>query len=183
MIRPMQRHLFTLLALAIFTLGATVSPTTAPTVGSKIVAYCKDNLNKQVGDGECSSLAGHALKEAGAKGRGGKDSPDKGDYNWGQLALLVESKDSAVNFSQGKVTDIRPGDIIQFRDAKFEHHAAHRWSSLSFHHHTAVVAAADGPTIHILQQNVSGKRFVVPGTLELADLKQGWLRFYHPIEK
>jgi hypothetical protein len=172
--------LLLILALA---LGAVALPATEPSIGSKIVAYCKDHLNQQVGDGECAALAGHALKECDCKGRGGKDSPDTGDYNWGDLALLVEAKDSAVNFSQGKVKDIRPGDIIQFRDAKFEHHTAHHWSSQSYHHHTAVVVLADGPTIHILQQNVGGKRFVVPGTLELADLKQGSLRFYHPIEK
>ena len=41
----------------------------------------------------------------------------------------------------------------------------------------------DGNTIRILHQNHNGDKTVADGTLVLTDLKEGWLRFYHPIPK
>ncbi len=48
----------------------------SPTVGraeslpDRIVQFCRENIDKQVGDGDCYDLAKHALKAAGAKPQG-----------------------------------------------------------------------------------------------------------------
>jgi hypothetical protein len=180
--------------LLIFLIAA-ASPTTAPSndLGPKVVEFCQAHLGQQVGNGQCSSLAYAALGNAGAKRRG-KDSPEKGDYTWGQLALIVQMPDGdkqsdgaskTVQFDNGKPSDLRAGDIVQFRETKFVHHNGNRTSSWSFGHHTAVVSAVDddGKTVHLYQQNISGKLFVTEATIHLDDLTKGWARFYHPVPK
>src|SRR6476469_5059447 len=61
-----------------------------PTLGDKVVEFCQDHKGEQVGDGECASLANHALKAADARGRG-PDDPNKGDYTWGKLVFTLEA--------------------------------------------------------------------------------------------
>src|SRR5881394_705365 len=75
-------------------------------LAEKIVAFCRLHKGEKVGDGECSSLADHALSESGGKGRT-KEEPNKGDYVWGE-PVYVEAVPA-----EGKRSDIRPGDIIQ----------------------------------------------------------------------
>lgn len=161
-------------------------PTTRPDdaakkLGERIVAFCRANMDKQVGDGECASLAVKALSEFGIKHRAGKDFPAAGDYVWGKQVFLVEASGKR----EGKASDIRPGDIIQYRDVKFEgkrRTGGRGTYTASAAHHTAIVssAAPGGQTIYILQQNFAGKRVVTAYTIYLQDLKAGWLRFYRP---
>lgn len=176
-----MRGLSGALCLALLTTLATAAPAdnTQAQLLQKVVAFCRDHKGQQVGRGECSDLAGAALKEAGAARRG-KDDPGTGDYNWGKLVLVVTGDNTRSKFDQGRPADIRPGDVVQFRDAKFVHHEGRRWSSLNFDHHTAVVASTEGNIVHIFQENFGGKRYVVDGTLRLDELKNGWLRFYQP---
>jgi len=153
----------------------------ADSIGEKVVAFCQEHRDQQVGNGECSTLAGQALKHAGAKARGGKDNPNSGDYVWGTEIYMI----GADGKSEGKRTEIHPGDIIQYRDVKFagKKHTGKGTYTESASHHTAVVISTDdaGGTIHILQQNTNGKKEVKSATLYLGDLKSGWLRFYRPI--
>jgi hypothetical protein len=153
----------------------------APTPGDKVAAYCKKNKGEQVGNGECSALAGAALKDAGAKGRG-KDDPNDGDYTWGKLVYRQEKTDSGFK-SDGKRQDIKPGDVIQFRDTKWESKTPTGSSTMTFGHHTAVVAGVEekGKVVKIYHQNYNGKKVVMDGTLRLDDLKAGWIRVYHPV--
>src|SRR6059058_3339898 len=86
-------------------------------IGQKVVEFCRQHLNETVGEGECAHLANAALKAAGAKKRG-PDRPNPGDYVWGELVLTIEAGESAPKVT-GKIADLRPGDVIQFRDTKF----------------------------------------------------------------
>ncbi len=158
------------------------APAKEESIGDKVVAFCQQHIGEEVGNGECSSLASHALKAAGAKARGGKDAPSSGDYVWGTQVLFWESAAGGPK-GEGKPADVHPGDIIQFRDAKWVHKEGKRTSTQSMGHHTAVVASVDegGVVIHILQQNTGGKKIVSAATLHLADLKEGWIRIYQPI--
>lgn len=182
-----------IVALLIFLMAATKPTAPKPTttesgdLGAKVADFCKTHLGQKVGSGQCSALAYQALGDVGAKRRG-KDSPEKGDYTWGKLALVVEAPagDAKVTqYENGKPPDLRAGDIIQLRDAKFVHHNGNKTSGWGFGHHTAVVSSVDdgGKTIHIYQQNINGKQFVTEATLRLDDLTAGWLRFYHPVPK
>jgi len=172
--------------LPILLLCAAAATSTQPVqgLGDKVVAFCRAHRGEIVGNGECAVLAQKALKDAGAKGRL-PDNPEKGDYVWGELVLAVEPSDGGVKFENGKARNLKPGDIIQYRDAHFAGGNRKRHYVMTAGHHTAVVnAVADfGMTIHVLQQNVGGDKTVREGVIHLEDLKTGWLRFYRPIAR
>lgn len=151
-------------------------------LGAKIVAFCQQHVGEKVGTGQCASLAGCALEDAGAMGRG-PDSPGKEDYTWGEPTLIVLAGKGQVAFANGTPTDLRPGDIIQFRDAKFVHHEGSSYWWKGFPHHTAIVASVQDDTVNVFEENVSGKQFVTHEALCLDELTTGWMRFYHPVPK
>jgi hypothetical protein len=150
-------------------------------LGSRIVAYCAKQKGQQVGNGECASLATFALKESGAKGMG-TDSPNAGDYTWGDLQYLLEVSNGALRHT-GKLSDIKSGDVIQFRDAIFVTKGGNRASFRTFPHHTAIVhrVSDGGKNIQVLHQNYGGQQVVQEASLLLGNLTQGWLRVYRPI--
>ena len=170
-----------LCVLAFAVLPAPAAPPTtrqAETLGAKIVAFCVKHKGKQVADGECAMLASEALKAAGAKRRG-PDAPDKEDYVWGKLVYTHEAGQKPV----GRPADVKPGAVVQFRDATFRWKVPGGTYTETFPHHTAIVTAVEdkGATIKYLHQNHNGDRTVQDGALRLADLQAGWLRFYEPL--
>ena len=159
----------------------------ADTVGERIVQFCRQNKDQKVGDGDCYDLAKYALNAAGAKPQfRNPDHPAKGDYVWGQLVVLLEATGKGLKWT-GKGKDIRPGDVIQFRDTRWEGKRASGKGtySMTFKHHTAIVSAVekDGKLVRIYHQNYGGKKLVLEGSLTLDDLKAGWIRVYRPNPK
>lgn len=156
-----------------------------PALNAKVVDFAKKKLDEQVGNGECWTLANDAILAGGGKSSPSyRDFPAKGDYVWGELVYGVTAAD-------GKQTEdavaakksVLPGDIVQFRDAKFSGPRPGGGTySMTAPHHTAVVAtvAPDGRTFQILHQNWAGKKTVAEATLAVRDLKDGWLRVYRP---
>lgn len=154
-------------------------------LNDKVLDFAKKNLGEQVGNGECWTLANDAVLAAGGKSSPHyADSPAKGDYVWGELVYGA----SAAN---GKLTEdttaakkaVAPGDIVQFRDAKFSGPRAGGGTySMTAVHHTAVVAAVapDGKTFQVLHQNWNGKKTVAEAVVAARDLKDGWIKVYRP---
>ena len=153
-----------------------------PTLNDKVVEYCTKQKGKMVGDGECGSLAEEALKAAGAKPRSPKDDPNEGDFVWGKLVLTVEIKGNKPDLT-GKLADVLPGDVVQFRDTKWVTRSGNVISMTTADHHTAVVKSVDKgrAVIRTLHQNHNGKKVVQDGTLPLSDMKAGWIRVYRPL--
>lgn len=151
-----------------------------PALNREVLAFARDHLGKQVGNGECATLAAAALRKAGAR-RFPLNRAD-GDYIWGRP---IES-----------FRDALPGDLLQFRDAVFQgktrvsSHQSIVWR-YGYTHHTAVIAEVrdKGALVTILQQNVGDeatseerKSRVQEGTLRPASLKKGgkvWI--YRPV--
>jgi hypothetical protein len=159
------------------------APAGQQSIGERIVAFCQEHKGEQVGDGECATLANHALRAAGARGRG-NDNPNKSDYTWGSRVFTIEGQEDTPK-TEGKSIDIKAGDIIQLRDVKFKGRRPGGTYSMSFPHHTAIVAGVEdgGQTVHIFHQNFGGKKIVMNATYKLGDLKEGWMRFYRPVLK
>jgi hypothetical protein len=180
----MTRRAASLTFLAAFALllAAAPPPRKEDPPAAKVLAYAQKQKGQQVGNGECAVLALEALKSANAKPRA-TDDPNKEDYVWGTLVYTLDRAAGAK--PQGKTTDVKPGAIVQFRDAKFRGRVPGGIYTEMFPHHTAIVAAVEnnGNTIRILHQNHNGDRTVADGTLVLSDLKEGWLRFYHPVPR
>jgi hypothetical protein len=169
---PLTRRLL-VLGLALF--AETTPLAAADRLGDRIVEFCKTHLDKQVGNGECAGLATQALAAAGAKRRAKADSPSAGDYVWGTVVYVIESTPKGLR-ETGNLNDVRPGDIMQYRNVRFGDKGG-------FAHHTAVVAAvlSEKGSIRVYQQNVGGKRFVTEGQPHVRHLAEGWIRIYRPV--
>ena len=155
-------------------------------LGDRLVEFCKAHKGESVSTGECSALANTGLRTVGAKTRG-RDHPNEGDYTWGKLTVVLEHTPKGLHVSQGKMGDVRPGDVIQFRDTRWEgpRRGGKGKYAMTLKHHTAIVAGveADGRLLRIFHQNYAGKRIVMDGTLYPEDLKEGWIRIYRPVPK
>lgn len=118
-------------------------------IGEQVVGYARNRRGQVVGDGECFTLADNALRNAGARSAAdyGTVTPDA-DYVWGSAVAL---------------SDLRPGDIIQFRNYRYDrevetsHSDGSSETNTDFQerpHHTAIVerVGANG-AVTVLEQN------------------------------
>lgn len=125
-----------------------------PARNRQVVSFAIQRLGKQVGDGECWTLAAEALKAAGAQ-------PPRG-YVFGQELPLEEA---------------RPGDILQFSTARFE--TPRQYKLLGTPRHTAIVYSVAGKKTFILHQNF-GSRKVTTLDLDFANMVSGAVKVYRP---
>jgi hypothetical protein len=159
----------------------------APVINDKILAYAREKVGQSVNDGECTGLVVEALKAAKARRYppfGGED-----DYVWG-IPVTVRAQ-------------IRPGDIIQFRDAVFRGRVATtdedgtatiHFYRTTFDHHSAIVDEVRdrGRSLVILHQNAGNddasadeRKLVRHDVLRMADQRpgEGKVWFYRPVPR
>jgi hypothetical protein len=152
-------------------------------IGEQVVNYARGKLGERVGRGECFDLADRALRNAGAKSAADFGSvADDADYVWGTAVSL---------------SDVRPGDIIQFRDYRYDRTVeTSTREDTDFQtrpHHTAIVERVDGGgALTVLEQNAPegdpGKRTQLffsdvstsSGGKKTTVKVQGTFRFYRP---
>ena len=172
-----------------FALIATVNYGSAvePTLNEKVATAARSHIGKEVGDGECTSLATAALEAAGAKGvHSFQDKPKPGDYVWGELVFTRQIKDGKPVDDLAAGMKLKPGDIVQLWDAKFSGKLPNGGTYTAVaSHHTAVITAVskDGLVWRVLQQNNNGNKTVAEGVYNLKDLQSGWIRAYQPVAK
>ncbi|HEX3151615.1 MAG TPA: hypothetical protein VHR66_26310 [Gemmataceae bacterium] len=128
-----------------------------PGANKAVLDFINANYGTQVKSGECADLAGEAIAAA-------KAQPMKIDgktYIWGQP---LTKNDNGL-----------AGDIVQMEDAKFS-------NGNIAPHHTQVIRKVLGPgQYEVLEQNVSGRRTVGLGKLNVKLLTQGTVVIYRPI--
>ena len=114
-------------------------------LGDQIVSFARGKITQKVGSGECFDLVDQALRNAGAKSAAdfGRVTPNA-DYVWGNPVSL---------------SDVRAGDIIQFRNYRYdrtiETDTATDTDFQERPHHTAIVETVGGDgALNVLEQNV-----------------------------
>ena len=159
--------------LVVFALAAAppaAPPPPLPSLNQKVLEFVRERMGKKVGDGQCTSLASAALREAGARRYPFAPS---GDFIWGRP---VSSFQEAL-----------PGDVLQFRNAVFEGKrwvSKRRWQSWrqEYPHHTAILAEVreKGAVVWILHQNVGAsdadaatKQIVQETSIRTGSLQEG----------
>ncbi|MPY91461.1 MAG: hypothetical protein GEU99_26575 [Luteitalea sp.] len=125
---------------------------TQASMADRIVSFPRQRVGQRVGDGECFTLADRALRSAGARSAAdhGTVTPNA-DYVWGTRVGLA---------------DIRPGDVIQFRNYVYEREiditnpdgsGPTDTAVQERPHHTAIVERVEGNgAITVLEQNHPG---------------------------
>jgi|GEM_PF-1153264 hypothetical protein len=150
------------------------------------VTYARARLGQRVGNGECFTLVDRALRASGMQSAAdyGPVTPD-GDYVWGTAVSL---------------SDLQPGDVIQFRDYRYEKTVVTETPTLTTTeteehtrpHHTAIVERVNGGEVTVLEQNApvgspvrrtalyfeSGTRRVGNRTITIS--VEGTLWYYRP---
>ncbi len=150
-------------ALAVLATLAAGAAQAAPPLNLKVLQFARAQMGRQVGNGECWTLADQALDAAGAH------RPGRNGY-----ASYVFGREIGLRALQ-------PGDVIQFENVHFEHHSPNgSWYSNDFPHHTVIVARVQGQRITLLHQNINGDRRVQTGTIDLADRQGGSMRYFRP---
>lgn len=119
-----------------------------------IVRFASSMIGKKVGNGQCWTLAAEALKAAGAE-------PPKG-YTFGDEIPLE---------------DLQPGDILQFKTARFEEPGY--WAVMGTPDHTAVVYSI-GDRTFMLHQNVGGKKYVQTFDVDFDNMTSGRVQVFRP---
>ncbi len=137
-------------------------------LAAQVLAFAESMVGRQVGDGECFALADLALHSAGARSADSfTEIGESTDYVWGRSV---------------KLSDLRPGDILQFRDFALQSRiirgARGDYGGPAYEesvrvderpHHTAIVERVDGASVVILEQNVEpAGRVVQRNTLVIA---------------
>jgi len=157
-------------------------------MAQQIMNFITQKMGTHHGDGQCFTLADDALKKAGAKSAAdfGKVTDDA-DYVWGTAV---------------KLSDVKPGDLIQFRNYSYERkirtdNPDGSWSESEDKkgrpHHTAIVEQVNGDgSLVVLEQNAPkgdpvarNTLYFKSGTAESGNTKttikvQGAVRFYRP---
>jgi hypothetical protein len=162
-------------------------------VAPKVLQTAQSVLGQTVGDGQCFALADRALRNAGAKSAGDfKPVVPDDDYVWG---------------TQATPSDVKPGDVIQFRDFLFKKTVVETAPDGSKttttdpigvlrDHHTAIVESIDkNGLVTVLEQNMPPGSSVHRSKIPLADTSfesgnketsfdvTGQIWVYHPIGK
>lgn len=133
-------------------------------LNDKVIAFTNKVMGTSVGRGECWDLAQEAL-----------------DMN-----LADWTRPTTFGLPLNPETDeIKAGDIIQFRSLKITEHlpgGGTRWETLGSPDHTAVVYKVLGKKRYTLaHQNVGGKRSVMKGSINLAQVTDGQYWIYRPV--
>jgi hypothetical protein len=161
----------------------------ASTLGDRVLAFCREHKGKRVGNGECTTLVVAALRAAGGQTHGPRN-PDANDepadgLNWGERVFVLERQAGPLK-TTGRIQDVRPGDIVQFRDTLLSGPDGNFGTyTMRSHRHTAVVAQLDdsGTAIKIYHQNSNGHKIVTARWIQLTDLRQGRFDIYHPVPR
>jgi len=141
--------------------GGGVSPTPTPTteLNAKILEFASANLGKQVGNGQCYTLALEALAYAGA-------APPRGN-DWGD---------------EVPTSELLPGDILQFYNASLVSPVAGTWQ-LGDPGHTAIVGEVQGLLVTVYHQNINGQLSVRKDLLDLGSLVGGQIIPYRALSR
>lgn len=161
-------------------------------MNSALLNYCTQHLGKKVGNGQCADLIAQGLKSVGAE-TGFRDSPKPDDYVWGALVCTFKIIDGRQTFIPGGQTNasvpdlscIKPGDILQYRNARFRWGDQYHYFSMIAIHHTALVerVSSDKSTCYVLEQNSEGREYVTRGSFPFSGLYTGEIWVYRPIPK
>lgn len=127
-------------------------------IGRGILGFASQQIGKQVGNGQCWTLAAEAMRAAGAE-------PPKG-YTYG---------------NQVEMKDVQPGDILQFKTARFDEPGY--WAIMGSPDHTAVVQSVGSERIYILHQNFSGNKTVQTFDLNPNNLTAGKMEVWRPVPR
>ncbi|EHL01757.1 putative Altered inheritance of mitochondria protein 3 [Glarea lozoyensis 74030] len=129
-----------------------------------LASWCESQMGKQVGNGECWTLASDGLKAVAAtcSASGQEPYPNPGR--------------SVLEAGVGR------GDIVQILSAHFKSKDGRRQAWAGDPDHTAVVTSVDrNGVLKVVEQNVGGVKRVQPGSYDLSEMFKGEVRIFRAV--
>lgn len=140
-------------------------------------------MGSQVGDGECWTLANHALAAVASKCSSHDQEPCMASQSFIHGYLIYSYIPSSSNPEpQGKVRDggVARGDIIQLFKAHFKYPGGEAWAGDP--DHTAVITGVESNgVLRVVEQNVGGKRRVQIGKYDMSQMVSGEVRIFRAV--
>ena len=96
----------------------------------------------------------------------------------------MERSGGSENFKwTGKFENVRPGDIVQFKDVELAGYTDTGTYTAQARHHSAVVYGVNKEEgiLKIYHQNYNGHKAVMTDRVRMADLQEGRFSIYHPL--
>ena len=150
-----------------------------------IASWCESQMGLKVGNGECWTLADEALKAIAATCKAHNQEPCMPSQSLihGHVLYTYIPSQSHLPVPAGGIPEsgVARGDIVQILKARFESRNG-GWQTAGDPDHTAVVTGveADG-TVSVVQQNVGGKKAVMRGTYNMAEMVSGEVRIFRAV--
>ncbi|KAK9487027.1 hypothetical protein V1527DRAFT_11463 [Lipomyces starkeyi] len=151
----------------------------ATSFGENVAKFVEANVGRQIGDGECWTVAKESLKASGAMESCG--------FIHG---VEIWTSNSTTGVRSGDEAMLRRGDILQFKSARFRSSGqAGRIVEEKYvgaPDHTAVIVAVHSVApvvVTVLEQNVGGVRSVQQGSYVFGEMMDGSVVAYRPFWK
>jgi hypothetical protein len=128
-----------------------------PLLNRRVLQFALSQMGRKVGNGECWTLADQALRRSGARGAN--------NFNFGRQIPLAQ---------------IQPGDILQFKSARFDF--GNSFYFFGTPDHTVVVLGVEGTKVSILHQNF-GKKIVTKLNVDFKNMTKGKVWAWRPVSR
>jgi hypothetical protein len=151
-----------------------------------LASWCESQMGRQVGDGECWTLASDGLKAVAANcsARGVEPCMPSQSYIHG-IAVYTLVPASVPDPNPGRSVieaGVVRGDIVQILSAHFESEDGRRQMWAGDPDHTAVITNVDGNgALHVVEQNVGGVKKVRTGSYDLSEMFKGEVRIFRAV--
>ena len=143
-------------------------------------------MGKQVGDGECWTLASDGLKAIAATctARGQEPCmPSQSYIHGGTVYSLIPLTTPDQNPGRSLVAaGVARGDILQILTAHFKSKDGLRQAWAGDPDHTAVITGVDrNGVLQVVEQNVGGVKKVRTGSYDLSEMTKGEVRIFRAV--
>lgn len=148
-----------------------------------IANWCESKLGQQVGDGECWTLASHALKAVAAQSRD-PCLTSQSLVHGHRIYSFVPGVSPYPNPKGGVLeAGVARGDVIQLLTAHFHgKDGSQKWAGAP--DHTAVITAVDSNgVLSAVEQNVGNVKKVQPGGYDMSELVKGEVKIYRAVNE
>jgi len=150
-----------------------------------VATWSESNMGRQVGNGECWTLAYDALVAVGRQlsSRGREACMASQSYVHGALIYSFLPAISSLPEPHGGIKEARAarGDIIQLYEAHFKSKdGSQKWAGAP--DHTAVIVdVLPNGVLKVVEQNVGGVKRVKEGSYDMSELVKGEVRIYRAV--
>lgn len=151
-----------------------------------VATWCESKMGRQVGNGECWTLANEGLKAVAenCKSYGTEPCMTSQSLVHGALIYSFIPAESQNPEPQGGIleTGVARGDVIQILKATFKSKDGRRSQFAGDPDHTAVVTSVEASgVLRVVESNVGGSKNVRQGSYNMSELVNGEVRIFRAV--